>query len=158
MISIHVPCVGDDQIIVLRRISAEGISIHVPRVGDDISRLTVSQALSYFNPRPLCGGRRTAPSKPCRHTYFNPRPPCGGRLTVVPAAVGICAISIHVPRVGDDHIQQDLSRGFSPFQSTSPVWGTTCGCFIVGLLRLQFQSTSPVWGTTVFKRQDLLYR
>ena len=102
MISIHVPCVGDDQIIVLRRISAEGISIHVPRVGDDISRLTVSQALSYFNPRPLCGGRRTAPSKPCRHTYFNPRPLCGGRPPTY-----------------------NLNFLLYQFQSTSPVWGTT---------------------------------
>ena len=37
-------------------------------------------------------------------------------------------ISIHVPRVGDDPFGCSSVMLSSPFQSTSPVWGTTGSC------------------------------
>ncbi len=34
-------------------------------------------------------------------------------------------ISIHVPRVGDDHLKINAIASVIKFQSTSPAWGTT---------------------------------
>ena len=81
--------------------------------------------VTYFNPRPPCGGRPTsAPAQepeinisihaprvggdsrwgpcipPTRH--FNPRPPCGGRLPQDVVRLIQQGISIHAPRVGGD--------------------------------------------------------
>ncbi len=39
IISIHVPRVGDDYVIVLKVLTTFDISIHVPRVGDDYHSL-----------------------------------------------------------------------------------------------------------------------
>ena len=39
----------------------------------------------------------------------------------------IIGISIHIPRVGDDDLQVRNVRVLIVFQSTSPVWGMTCG-------------------------------
>ena len=59
------------------------------------------------------------------------------------------AISIHVPREGDDPSPPCCTAGEPQFQSTSPVRGTTTGrCASIVLYK--FQSTSPVRGTTGF--------
>ena len=80
------------------------------------------------------------------------------------------AISIHIPRVGDDVITPRLTPSFKPFQSTSPVWGMTRrsppssppSAISIHIPRVgddereriaaknmrSFQSTSPVWGMT----------
>ena len=103
-------------------------------------------------------------------TYFNPRPPCGGRLTAVPDTAVVLRISIHVPRVEDDGVYLSVCRRVRRFQSTSPVWRTTkrmfrptnaayhfnprppCGgrraIINLGGGGERFQSTSPVWRTT----------
>ena len=65
-------------------------------------------AMSYFNPRPPCGGRPFLPLQQRRQCHFNPRPPCGGRLSL-----------ILLPKPG------------SEFQSTSSMWRTTKSLFLL---------------------------
>ena len=169
-ISIHVPRVGDDPHNTELFQLVFQISIHVPRVGDDERRSLSVLLLYHFNPRPPRGGRPTRATARMRASNFNPRPPRGGRHADIawdsfsftfqstsPAwgttypdvdTAGLCPISIHVPRVGDDTIafpRAVLSTNFNPrpprggrpahttlsrysftFQSTSPAWGTTC--------------------------------
>ncbi len=155
-ISIHVPRVGDDVDEdgpeVIRR-----ISIHVPRVGDDVGIQRRAKALhGDFYPRPPRGGRRGSAAGPAPAApHFYPRPPRGGRpdheygvsgrtefLSTSPAwgttrstrpIFSRIIISIHVPRVGDDH-----RAGYQPavqpiFLSTSPAWGTTEPYFFHGI-------------------------
>ena len=84
--------------------------------------------------------------------------------------VSTTAISIHIPRVGDDEIRtspragdgisihiprvgDDLPKLSKPwlrwiFQSTSPVWGMT-RWMKPRTKPATFQSTSPVWGMTI---------
>ena len=101
-ISIHVPLAGDDS--AGRRLSQSppNISIHVPLAGDDPACGPLGAAGTYFYPRPPCGGRHPAKSRPSRCLHFYPRPPCGGRLRAVPDKVYVVDISIHVPLAGDD--------------------------------------------------------
>ena len=126
------------------------ISIHAPRVGRDEGGETAALFYLNFNPRAPCGARRPfAVSWTSQTADFNPRAPCGARL--LPAC--ICCI------------------GFSPFQSTRPVWGATqlmsavprlstdfnprapCGarpeCLRMITKNTAFQSTRPVWGATM---------
>ena len=58
-------------------------------------------------------------------------------------------ISIHVPRVGDDTIAFPRAVLSTIFQSTSPAWGTTARSNFADSVVEQFQSTSPAWGTTM---------
>ena len=47
-------------------------------------------------------------------------------MTHIPAVIlRTLRISIHIPRVGDDHDDLHRRRGDLRFQSTSPVWGMT---------------------------------
>ena len=39
---------------------------------------------------------------------------------------GLHLISIHVPRVEDDYVDVAFGVTLAEFQSTSPVWRTTC--------------------------------
>ena len=171
------------------------ISIHVPRVGDDASSVTASILCKYdFYPRPPRGGRRP-PAGFARPAllYFYPRPPRGGRrterveegtatefLSTSPAwgttslsqtPLPLSAISIHVPRVGDDtaaalftltflnfyprpprggrlYIADNADPALAKFLSTSPAWGTTSACKSCLSWPETFLSTSPAWGTT----------
>ena len=78
-ISIHAPRVGGDSGS-KRTFAGFVISIHAPRVGGDSADGKVAVSVIDFNPRPPCGGRRSAPGARCHRTgNFNPRPPCGGR-------------------------------------------------------------------------------
>ena len=56
----------------------------------------------HFYPRPPCGGRPGLRILPLLTLYFYPRPPCGGRPNLPQSRPRRAAISIHVPRVGDD--------------------------------------------------------
>ena len=80
IISIHAPRVGGD---IVARVSINKltltISIHAPRVGGDRWSAAAFSDSFYFNPRPPCGGRRSASRPPRYGRDFNPRPPCGGR-------------------------------------------------------------------------------
>ena len=102
------------------------ISIHVPREGDDAKLRHNVMVSVNFNPRPPRGGRQHRGKRRARRSDFNPRPPRGGRLffpslylilaifqstspargttEYLDAAACISAISIHVPREGDDWI------------------------------------------------------
>ena len=97
------PVWGATHIVGLWRLKIS-ISIHAPRVGGDVrnSRNVFSQ-LSYFNPRPPCGGRpRITACSSSVSCDFNPRPPCGGRRKSHLYHAGGAVISIHAPRVGGD--------------------------------------------------------
>ena len=100
------------------------ISIHVPREGDDSTGGQAGKCCAYFYPRPPRGGRPTGPGGTRAGSYFYPRPPRGGRQITANAGVNCFlflstspargttghrhyaqqrhAISIHVPREGDD--------------------------------------------------------
>ena len=55
-ISIHIPRVGDDQILAFTGL-VDAISIHIPRVGDDVLADMIADRVDYdFNPHPPCGG------------------------------------------------------------------------------------------------------
>ena len=104
--------------------TTSGISIHVPRVEDDIYLSIIRALISYFNPRPPCGGR---------HLHSDAYEYCVEFQSTSP-----------VWRTTSDRRKW---RRRHLFQSTSPVWRTTpaentlyCGCL--------FQSTSPVWRKT----------
>ena len=123
------------------------ISIHVPREGDDFSSNFSSLACCYFNPRPPRGGRPDSNQYFAATNDFNPRPPRGGRrysrrldsqvrifqstspargTTYLSATARLLsAISIHVPREGDDCQARFLAASCALFQSTSPARGTT---------------------------------
>ena len=58
------------------------------------------------------------------------------------------AISIHVPREGDDPRVTLPEKEYNEFQSTSPVRGTTLLQNLSVRVSI-FQSTSPVRGTTL---------
>ena len=146
------------------------ISIHVLRVEDDWILSRCKGDLSYFNPRPPCGGRRLSAYFHQRQSYFNPRPPCGGRLLVESITADPCSISIHVLRVEDD--PADITTHHSIFISIHVLRVeddfvrevSACGGGIsIHVLRVEddfslpvwlrssviFQSTSSVWRTTV---------
>ena len=168
-ISIHVPHAGDDGATGLELAvplnfnprppcggrpnlrpctgNSRDISIHVPHAGDDSEWLCVGRWHRHFNPRPPCGGRRSIGQSFGVGRDFNPRPPCGGRP------------------------DPSLSRFITmPFQSTSPMRGTTSSCRLRrhrqgyfnprppcggrlgswrnSLPEMRFQSTSPMRGTT----------
>ena len=79
-ISIHVPRVGDDLVLLCVFFILFLISIHVPRVGDDLQQsIDNSQAFAFLSTSPAWG--TTGP--------------------VFATSVAM-VISIHVPRVGDD--------------------------------------------------------
>ena len=122
-----------------------------------------------FNPRSLCGERRSATGFPQRHPCFNPRSLCGERrcswvvwgphevsihAPCVGSDVGIgyracpLAVSIHAPCVGSDEVMtQTYTAEGGKFQSTLPVWGATQIAHDHAGMD-QFQSTLPVWGAT----------
>ena len=171
LISIHVLRVEDDQVVdgvehVVR------ISIHVLRVEDDEMPSTSVGTISYFNPRPPCGGRPsflafiilalsisihvlrveddevvTCPVK--MDINFNPRPPCGGRLDVFAHfRTGPHHFNPRPP-CGGRHAATCLAFFAVDFNPRPP-----CGGRPVMLNTPPpfppFQSTSSVWRTTLF--------
>ena len=126
VISIHVPRMGDDaQTAPTLGRAINDISIHVPRMGDDLPPAVQVKVYQDFYPRPPYGGRQhCAAVLARRRLYFYPRPPYGGRPDVTTALnaafqflstspvwgttqawaswITGMAISIHVPRMGDD--------------------------------------------------------
>ncbi len=101
------------------------ISIHAPRAGGDLAISSSPLAMSNFNPRPPCGGRRSGLYSASSITEFQSTPPVRGatwtRLTV---------------------------ERYPKFQSTPPVRGATWGAALVSGVPLVFQSTPPVRGAT----------
>ena len=57
-------------------------------------------------------------------------------------------ISIHAPREGGDALGRGLLRLLTPFQSTPPARGATCGQVICTDRCFLFQSTPPARGAT----------
>ena len=84
-------------------------------------------------------------------TYFNPRPPCGGRLEERGLEQQRVAISIHVPRAGDDPAPTAHRRAHKDFNPRPPCGGRRWLASVM-LDDEQFQSTSPVRGTTSTNR------
>ena len=101
-ISIHVPRVEDDYIYVQKSI-LKLISIHVPRVEDDEKYAEERLAELNFNPRPPCGGRLVAELADCMKAKFQSTSPVWRTTNQRRGVVGVTCISIHVPRVEDDH-------------------------------------------------------
>ena len=64
-------------------------------------------------------------------------------------------ISIHIPRVGDDHIMRDCFRDGMWISIHIPRVGDDCGEPANKKETEIFQSTSPVWGMTLRRRRDL---
>ena len=192
-ISIHVPRVGDDAGRAGRKIGRGGFLSTSPVWGTTFqSHASMGSRVIFLSTSPVWGttasycssidcsaflstspvwGTTAFGSLPRRlPTHFYPRPPCGGRPSVQSANVYSLAISIHVPRVGDDRVYREYGAdrvNFYPrppcggrlefaggvrngvvFLSTSPVWGTTSRLEFTLSYRLKFLSTSPVWGTT----------
>ena len=110
----------------LSKSPCKSLSIHVPRVGDDRGLVPSIPGSRSFYPRPPRGGRPGSLSNSSGLARsFYPRPPRGGRLAVAIARTAIFSflstspawgttvlglgsrltskLSIHVPRVGDDH-------------------------------------------------------
>ena len=101
------------------------ISIHVPREGDDYRRCDLPVLESHFYPRPPRGGRHLLHTGPTDDDLFLSTSPARG-TTQGPGGVPVdAAISIHVPREGDDTDVYGHGRVSRPFLSTSPARGTT---------------------------------
>ena len=124
-ISIHLPRVGQD---VTRHNCAAGsaISIHLPRVGQDLGPWPCPDPVDVFqstcpvwgrtrrrhdrpaldddfNPPAPCGAGRCCGWKPPNHRCnFNPPAPCGAGHSIPRRQADRHAISIHLPRVGQD--------------------------------------------------------
>ena len=79
------------------------ISIHVPRVEDDVKICADGQAHKNFNPRPPCGGRPGMIMARIGMTIFQSTSPVWRTTSITHIDAIRDAISIHVPRVEDDH-------------------------------------------------------
>ena len=124
------------------------ISIHVPREGDDVQRVPHLSWEKNFYPRPPRGGRLLALQCGFLYGDFYPRPPRGGRQAGVHHQRRTQAISIHVPREGDDALGLRGVLPVSLFLSTSPARGTTGTRRADQVGQSVFLSTSPARGTT----------
>ena len=124
----------------------------------------------FLSTSPAWGTTDSCDGTDASGSSFYPRPPRGGRLPKLNAGISHSALSIHVPRVGDDALSLSGSCGRHCFLSTSPAWGTTLTVmrasargntfyprpprggrlwrFCTAVLPLPFLSTSPAWGTT----------
>ena len=122
IISIHVPRMGDDAGQVHSRFHLV-ISIHVPRMGDDCGHLPGRQRLQYFYPRPPYGGRPMTAPTAWPLSDFYPRPPYGGRPSRSQKSPAYKAISIHVPRMGDDFNGYGVLRAYNAISIHVPRMG-----------------------------------
>ena len=61
-----------------------------------------------------------------RIVLFQSTSPVWGMTSIVDYCSRECAVSIHIPRVGDDAAYRNWLGVRDGFQSTSPVWGMTC--------------------------------
>ncbi len=129
LISIHVPRVGNDQILTPEGVAGKDfnprspcgerpyalicnewfrdISIHVPRVGNDFNCTYLSHFLKYFNPRSPCGERQGLGHIRISNMAFQSTFPVWGTTHEHRARKGAGSISIHVPRVGNDFKEPD---------------------------------------------------
>ena len=139
-------------------------------MGSDALIFMLSGSLLNFNPRSPCGERRLMAWMPVQLIRFQSTLPVWGATRRAPKHQFKKIISIHAPRVGSDHRQQQYHQRQQRFQSTLPVWGATgrrritiagnlnfnprspCGerplLSLVCLSVSTFQSTLPVWGAT----------
>ena len=146
-ISIHVPRMEDDSVIVHLSVLSLLISIHVPRMEDDARASLTRSPRAYFNPRPPYGGRLRDETREVNTTAFQSTSPVWrttGRKMLPCRNTGI---SIHVPRMEDDsalRFNQYLTVDFNP---RPPYGGRRKFRCSVGRCG-EFQSTSPVWRTT----------
>ena len=169
-ISIHAPRAGGDSVHAFS-FGKTHISIHAPRAGGDEGPSKPVRNMSYFNPRPPCGGRPdphfgTNPAKVFQSTPpvrgatrrrwprrwrlpdFNPRPPCGGRLAVLQDGVADSDISIHAPRAGGDSTSPGVGPPPKDFNPRPPCGGRRDD-HASQLASGGFQSTPPVRGATL---------
>ncbi len=144
-ISIHVPRVEDDQIIVTI-VELKFISIHVPRVEGDINISLSRYYLTHFNPRPPCGGRLLMMLHSLQTYNFNPRPPCGGRRRLSVSASIISDFNPRPPCGGRPVTAIPVSAA-TYFNPRPPCGGRRLPLQLI-LQSEEFQSTSPVWRTT----------
>ena len=86
------------------RARSETISIHVPRVEDDFHNFKLLSAVLYFNPRPPCGGRLFLLSVQSSFFLFQSTSPVWRTTSIMIVSLIYQIISIHVPRVEDDHV------------------------------------------------------
>ena len=146
-ISIHIPRVGDDSLL-LYFVRAQDIFQSTSPVWGMTSMSMLRRFASLFqSTSPVWG--MTLPLSLCfRRQRFQSTSPVWGMTENVPACKGAMLgfqstspvwgmtnitnyihikihISIHIPRVGDDFPFPSIARNRSRFQSTSPVWGMT---------------------------------
>ena len=96
------------------------ISIHALRAEGDAGCDRRAPEVTYFYPRPPCGGRRAPAITSTRQVNFYPRPPCGGRLTCRPRST---SSSYFYPRppCGGRQSSPDENCAAVPFLSTPSV-------------------------------------
>ena len=145
-ISIHAPRVGSDAVCAIVLVIMV-ISIHAPRVGSDLPCRSLTNWMSYFNPRSPCGERQYALRAAAYPSIFQSTLPVWGATEKWPEFKAAAEISIHAPRVGSDDLLRVLPQHPQRFQSTLPVWGATL-IAAAAAESARFQSTLPVWGAT----------
>ena len=101
----------------------------------------------YFNPRPPCGGRQGKVTARREYERFQSTSPVWGTTLAVLFVYLYLAISIHVPRVGDDNAAHGV-YGILSISIHVPRVGDDGNSSTAYIPCTQFQSTSPVWGTT----------
>ncbi len=97
-----------------------------------------------FNPRSPCGERpsRTA-LKPSPLFISIHVPRVGNDHKWYISGIFAIIISIHVPRVGNDNNHKTEQPNLNKFQSTFPVWGTTGSCCRQSSRSNHFNPRSP---------------
>ena len=122
-ISIHVPRAGDD-------IRAPGGGGLFPKFQSTspVRGTTASIAschgcsTTFQSTSPVRGTTSSQVENSASLSYFNPRPPCGGRQQLKYVLCTLDGISIHVPRAGDDKATSLVSQT-SPYFNPRPPCG-----------------------------------
>ena len=103
------------------------ISIHVPRVEDDAEAFLHTAKRSVFqSTSPVWRTTSWDTAMSLLMRIFQSTSPVWRTTSSKKSTGNEKGISIHVPRVEDDHNAPSRSGMTSRFQSTSPVWRTTC--------------------------------
>ncbi len=168
LISIHVPRVEDDSEKVTVTEEPLDFNPRPPCGGRRAMRLSLSLRTAYFNPRPPCGGRRGHDKRGAGGQKFQSTSPVWRTTRPRSSSCRSMPISIHVPRVEDDTgrwgrrcstlyfnprppcggrlLRSVLKARTSSFQSTSPVWRTTCAQLTACSIRTHFNPRPPCGG------------
>ena len=117
-------------------------------MGDDLSIIIRSRTrYTFLSTSPVWGTTRKYEFYPMLKELFLSTSLVWGTTPAPCLPCILLRISIHVPRMGDDHSATASYHFANAFLSTSPVWGTTQIRF-PAFNKREFLSTSPVWGTT----------